>query len=195
MKQSNPADFVTLQDGVRAVIDLSDRPAVFEGTKIKSLIMREPSAAEIAPAKYGLRPDFAQAEAELLATLADIDLSVITKLPRKVYFRLSYALLLLKHGQDGQDPGAFVSYSDDGSATISFADRPLPDSGGELESVALREPLVEDELLASKMARGDPFETKVMMLANICTLSPESMRSAPAALFARFEAALEGFSG
>jgi len=75
----------------------------------------------------------------------------------------------------------------DGSVTVKFDDRPLKVDGTEVKSLTLREPTVEDQLIARKSG-ADPAEAEVVLTANLC--DGFTMRQ-----YSRLQTALAGFIG
>ena len=82
----------------------------------------------------------------------------------------------------------------DGSVTVKFDDRPLKIDGTEVKSLTLREPTVEDQLIARKSG-ADPAEAEVVLTANLCDLAPETVRGFTMRQYNRLQTALAGFIG
>lgn len=87
----------------------------------------------------------------------------------------------------------FVKDNEDGSKTIDFSDRPLKIDGTEVKALPMREPTVQDQLTASKMALGDDAETEVLMFANLTELSPDAIKGLPMRQYKRLQVAYIGF--
>jgi pectin methylesterase-like acyl-CoA thioesterase len=85
----------------------------------------------------------------------------------------------------------FMKVNDDGSVTITLS-RPLEVNGAKLSQLVMREPLVRDQLAASK-ARGDEAEKEVTFFANLCEVDPASIQNLPVRDYKRLSAAYENF--
>lgn len=88
----------------------------------------------------------------------------------------------------------YIVENDDGSMTVNFDDRPLLIDGVQVTSLRMREPTVNDELIASKAATALP-EAEVAMIANLCEQSPDAIKGLKSRQYKRLQAALTGFLG
>ena len=80
----------------------------------------------------------------------------------------------------------------DGSVTVKFDDRPLKIDGTAVKSLNMREPTVNDQLVARKSGLGDE-EAEVNMIANLCELPPDAVRGMTMRQYVRLQEALAGF--
>ncbi|AVO37402.1 phage tail assembly protein [Pukyongiella litopenaei] len=83
---------------------------------------------------------------------------------------------------------------DDGSVTVKFDDRPLMIDGTEVKSLLMREPTVNDQLIADKGTSSSP-EGEIALIANLCEIAPETVRGITMRQYRRLQDALTGFMG
>ncbi|PID95841.1 MAG: hypothetical protein CSA85_00305 [Alphaproteobacteria bacterium] len=88
----------------------------------------------------------------------------------------------------------WIAENTDGSVTVKFDDRPLKIDGTEVKSLQMREPTVDDQLIASK-ASSDAAEGEIALIANLCEVAPETVREFTMRQYRRLQAALSGFMG
>lgn len=80
----------------------------------------------------------------------------------------------------------------DGSMLIDFTDRPLTIDGTTVKQLTMREPTVEDQIIAKK-AGADAAEAEVSMFANLIELPPEQVRGFKMRHYTRLQAAYQDF--
>ena len=85
-----------------------------------------------------------------------------------------------------------ITENPDGSLVVSFADRPLVLDGTKVESLVMREPTVDDQLIAEKGADG-AAASEVALISNLCEISPEAVRLLKLRQYGRLQEALSRF--
>ena len=88
----------------------------------------------------------------------------------------------------------WIVENEDGSVTIKFDDRPLKIDGTEVKSLQMREPTVDDQLIADK-GSSSAAEGEIALIANLCEIAPEMVRGITMRQYRRLQTALSGFIG
>lgn len=83
---------------------------------------------------------------------------------------------------------------EDGEGIIDITlSRPAKVSGAETPKLRMREPTVNDQLIAEEY-KGSDAQKEVMMVANLCEVSPEDIRALPLRDYKRLQTAFLRFS-
>jgi len=85
----------------------------------------------------------------------------------------------------------YLAYSEAGHCDITLP-RPVQLSGVEQTTLRMREPTVEDQIVASEL-RGSDAHKEVTMFANLCEISPDDIRRMPMKAWRRLQEAYQGF--
>ncbi len=88
----------------------------------------------------------------------------------------------------------WIVENEDGSVTVKFDDRPLKIDGTEVKSLQMREPTVDDQLIADK-GSSSAAEGEIALIANLCEVAPETVRGITMRQYRRLQTALSGFIG
>ena len=88
----------------------------------------------------------------------------------------------------------WIVENEDGSVTVKFDDRPLKIDGTEVKSLQMREPTVDDQLIADK-GSNTAAEGEIALIANLCEVAPEMVRGITMRQYRRLQTALSGFIG
>lgn len=80
------------------------------------------------------------------------------------------------------------------SGVVIALNKPLEIDGAKVTALSMREPTVADQLAASK-AKGDDAEREILLLANLCTITPEDVRRLTLRDYKRAQEAFTGFLG
>ncbi|RKR02583.1 tail assembly chaperone E/41/14-like protein [Kushneria sinocarnis] len=91
-----------------------------------------------------------------------------------------------------QETPDYLEYADDGSHVVITLVRPASIAGVEQSALQMREPTVEDQIVASEM-KGSDATREVAMFANLCEVSPDDIRRLPMKSFRRVQEAYAGF--
>lgn len=70
--------------------------------------------------------------------------------------------------------------------------RPITLAGVEQTAMRMREPTVEDQIVASEL-KGSDAQKEVTMFANLCEVSPADIRGLPMKAWKRLQEAYSGF--
>ncbi|MCA0905123.1 phage tail assembly protein [Ruegeria marisrubri] len=81
----------------------------------------------------------------------------------------------------------------DGSMEIDFSDRPLKIDGTDVKKLVMREPDVDDQIIAKSASDGDPAEAEIAIIANLTELPPEQVRKFKIRQYTRLQAAYQDF--
>jgi hypothetical protein len=86
----------------------------------------------------------------------------------------------------------FLKVNADGSVAITLS-RPIEVNGATVSVVTMREPLVRDQLAASK-GKGDEADKEVAFFANLCEIDPVGIQNLSMRDYKRLQAAFENFT-
>lgn len=87
-------------------------------------------------------------------------------------------------------PKDFVTYGD-GHADVALS-RGIGISGARVMALRMREPTVADQLVLDKM-KGSDAENEIALLANLCALAPDDIKTLSLRDYRRAQAAFLGF--
>ncbi len=87
-------------------------------------------------------------------------------------------------------PKDFVSYGD-GYADVTLS-RPLDVDGAKVTVMRMREPTVDDQLVAEE-SKGSAAAKELTFMANLCSITPTDVRRLPVRDYARLQKAFGGF--
>ncbi|QTI81503.1 phage tail assembly protein (plasmid) [Roseomonas marmotae] len=79
----------------------------------------------------------------------------------------------------------------EGSVSIELS-RPLDISGAKVSVLQMREPTVEDQLVADKMG-GDNRQTEIVLFANLCGVTPDDIKHMSLRDYRKVQQAFMGF--
>lgn len=79
----------------------------------------------------------------------------------------------------------------EGFADVKLS-RPLDVDGNKLATLRMREPTVEDQLIAEE-GKGSQSIKEITFMANLCGLAPDDIRKLPIRDFVRLQGAFAGF--
>lgn len=86
----------------------------------------------------------------------------------------------------------YLSFASDGSHVDITLPRAATFAGVEQQTLRMREPTVEDQVVASEM-KGSDATREISMFANLCEVSPEEIRVLPMRSFRRLQKAYGHF--
>ena len=92
---------------------------------------------------------------------------------------------------DQPDHPDYLNYSEAGYCDITLP-RPMQISGVEQTTIRMREPTVEDQIIASEI-KGSDAHKEVTMFANLCEISPDDVRRMPMKAYRRLQEAYHDF--
>lgn len=73
--------------------------------------------------------------------------------------------------------------------------RPIKVNGVDTAKLEMREPIVADQLAASKASGGDQAKAEVILVANVCMISPADLEQMPLCDYKKVQAAFLEFVG
>jgi hypothetical protein len=91
---------------------------------------------------------------------------------------------------NSKEKADFFKSNDDGSVTVTLS-RPIEIDGASVPALTMREPTVEDHLVAEKV-KGSDLEREIAMFGNLCGVTPASIRRLPHRDYLRLAAAYTG---
>lgn len=80
----------------------------------------------------------------------------------------------------------------DGSVTVTLR-RPLEISGAKIGLLHMREPTVEDQIVAGAV-KGSDAEKEITLIANLCSVTPGEIRTLTLRDYRRVQEAFVGFT-
>ncbi len=86
----------------------------------------------------------------------------------------------------------FIITNDDGSVTITLS-RALDVNGAQLSTLTMREPTVNDQLVAAE-SKGSDAAKEIIFFANLCEIPPADIRRLTIRDYARVQLAFAGFT-
>lgn len=86
----------------------------------------------------------------------------------------------------------YLEMADDGSHVDITLPRPATFAGVEQQKLRMREPTVNDQVVASEM-KGSDATREISMFANLCEVSPDEIRALPMRSFARVQKGYSSF--
>lgn len=81
---------------------------------------------------------------------------------------------------------------EDGRVQVEFTGGGMTVSGAKVQTVSMREPTIDDHLTVSEMKASETIQ-ELHMLANLCEVAPEDIRTLSIRNYKRLTAAFEGF--
>ena len=87
----------------------------------------------------------------------------------------------------------YLKINEDESVTIDFSDRPATIDGTAVKSLTMREPTVDDQLIADKAANSRG-EQEVILFASLTEQNPEAIRSLKLRQYTRLQDAYGVFT-
>ncbi|WP_441228022.1 phage tail assembly protein [Tardiphaga sp. 20_F10_N6_6] len=91
-------------------------------------------------------------------------------------------------------PEAEAKFKDNGDGTMTInLSRPLEIDGAKVGFLTMREPTVNDQLVASE-AKGSEGIKEVSYFANLCDVTPDDIRRLPVRDYNRVQAAYASFT-
>lgn len=90
------------------------------------------------------------------------------------------------------DTPEWLSYDDEGNATVALAGKGMTIDGTKVAAVTMREPTVQDQL-ASDTAKGAEAAKELTLMANLCDVAPDDLKGLSLRNYKRLQVALVGF--
>lgn len=85
-----------------------------------------------------------------------------------------------------------IKQNPDGSVDVTLR-KPLTIDGASVNTLRMREPLVEDQLAAQEASGGDNAKMELTLMANLCMLAPADLKKLTMRDYKKVQAAFAAF--